>query len=166
MTTSRNLTGQLAQAQHEIARRFLSDAATDLNDAANAAHAAFHEAVESDGSPESMLRVAAAAQAAATALSGVARDAAAQSTVVHSTPLREAARSINVSPGAVSRWLEGEGRPELEWDNTCWWINEQDLIGPEPQAQNQTDNAPAGEDNPEGDVTGPEESPGDATPGE
>lgn len=131
-TTGRDLTQQLAEAQRGIARQFLGDAAVDLNSATDAAHAAFREAVESDGSPESMLRVAEAAQAAATVLSGVARDAAAQATVVHSTPLREAARSIGVSPGAVNRWLEGEGRGGVEWDNTHWWVNEKDLMAEEP----------------------------------
>lgn len=149
-TTGRDLTQQLAEAQRGIARQFLGDAAVDLNSATDAAHAAFREAVESDGSPESMLRVAEAAQAAATVLSGVARDAAAQATVVHSTPLREAARSIGVSPGAVNRWLEGEGRGGAEWDNTHWWVNEKGLMAEEPAGPEAEE--PAGPE--AGDVTG------------
>lgn len=137
----RDLTQQLADAQRGIARQFLADTADDLNRATDAAHAAFREAIESDGSPESMLRVAEAAQAASALLSGIARDSAAQSTVVHSTPVREAARAIGMTPGAVNRWLEGEGRADVEWNNTHWWVNEKDLM-------QEPDDAP-----PAGDVT-------------
>lgn len=126
--TSYNFEAKINEARTAVAREFLADLATECQGVAGIVSAAISEAKNSDGSAESMLRVAEAVHAAAQGLTAIAQDAAVQSTVVYDTPLRGAATAVGTSPNTITRWRERGRAPRPVSSPTQWWVNEQDVL--------------------------------------
>lgn len=119
---------KLNDARAMLIREFLQDLAAECEETAEIASAAIAEARNSDGSAESMLRFAEAANVASQGLRALAQDAAVQSTVVYDTSLRTAATAIGTSPNTINRWRERGRADRPEKLQTQWWVNEAEVL--------------------------------------
>ena len=123
-----DLRQQLDHAREALTKDFLSGIAAECEQAQETLLAAFVEAHNSDGSAESMLRVAQAADAAAKLLGAIAQDTAVQATVIHGVTLRSAAAAVGTTPNTVTRWAAKDSAARPTVSPVAWWVNESELV--------------------------------------